>query len=415
IHLVEEAQSNKAPSQTIVERFAQYYTPAVFMLAIGIATVPPLLLQAPFEEWFYRALVLLVISCPCAFVISTPVSVVSALTNAARNGLLLKGGKHLELLARVRAVAFDKTGTLTQGKPSVTDIVNLNSLSENDILRIAAAAELWSEHHLADALLRKAAEKGISIVNVIADEDFLSIAGKGISTTVEGKRYIVGNHQLIEELGVCTPRVERVLSEFERQGKTVVILSDERQVLGVIAIADAIRNEGTGTVEALHSLGVERVALLTGDNKGTAHVVANQLGLDERQAELLPLDKLGAIKALQEQYTTVAMVGDGVNDAPALAAADVGIAMGGVGSDTALETADVVLMSDNIAKVPFAIALGKKTVGVIKQNIALALLTKLVFITLGVFGMTSLWLAILADDGATLVVILNGLRLLRKV
>lgn len=412
IHLVEEAQSKKAPSQTFVEQFAYYYTPSVFALALIVAAVPPLLFHAAFGDWFYRSLVLLVIACPCALVISTPVSIVSALTNAARHGILFKGGKHLEKLSHVKAVAFDKTGTLTEGKPSITDIISLDSLPPREILRITAIAELKSEHHLADAFLRKAQEENISIENISA-ENFSSIAGKGIRATVDGKSYIVGNHQLIEEMGVCSPKVERILSELEQQGKTVVILSNEQHTLGVIAIADRVRGESIGTIKKLHSLGIAKVILLTGDNSGTAAAVAKQLHVDELKAELLPGDKLVEIQKIKAEHGSVAMVGDGINDAPALAAADVGIAMGGIGSDTALETADVVLMSDNIAKIPYGIMLGKKTVSIIKQNIALALLTKIVFIVLGVFGWTSLWLAILADDGATLLVILNSLRLLK--
>ncbi len=412
IHLVEDAQSKKAPMQTFVERFAMYYTPAVFALAILVAAVPPVLFGAGFLDWFYRALVLLVIACPCAFVISTPVSLISAMTNAARHGILLKGGKHLETLAKVRAVAFDKTGTLTRGKPVVTDILSLNGMSPNDILRVAASAELKSEHHLAEALLVKAHESGISVSGAQVEE-FTAIAGKGIRATIDGRLYVVGNHQLIEDMGVCSPEVEEILQRLELQGKTVLVLSDERSVLGVIAVADRIRAESAAAVTELHRLGVEKVVLLTGDNEAIASATATELSLDEVKAQLLPQEKLQAIQELKSRHAPVVMVGDGINDAPALAAADVGIAMGRAGSDTALETADVVLMSDNIAKVPYAIALGKRTLRIIKQNIALALLTKLVFLVLGVFGLTSLWLAILADDGATLVVLLNGMRLLR--
>lgn len=413
IHLVEEAQSEKAPSQAFVERFARYYSPAVFGLALGLAIFPPLLLDASFEVWFYRALVLLVIACPCALVISTPVTLVSALTNAARHGVLVKGGRHLEVLAGVRAFAFDKTGTLTEAQLTVTDIIPLNGLPPLEILRVTAAAELKSEHHLADALLRKAEEEGISLSDVTT-EDFSSITGKGIRTRVDGVTYIVGNHQLMEDLGVCSEAVERVLDSLERQGKTVVILADDRQVLGAIAVADRIRTESGSTVQALHELGVERVVLLTGDNQKTGSAVAEKLKVDELRAELLPEQKLDVVRELKARYGSVAMVGDGINDAPALAAADVGIAMGGIGSDTALETADIALMADNIGKVPFGMLLGKKTLRVIKQNITLALLTKAVFIVLGMVGLSSLWLAILADDGAALLVILNGLRVLRE-
>ena len=411
IHLVEEAQSKKAPSQTFIEHFARYYTPSVFGLAIVVAAVPPLLLGLPFEDWLYRSLVLLVIACPCALVISTPVTLVSALANAAHHGILVKGGKHLETLAGIRAVAFDKTGTLTEGQLTVTDIVPLNMIPPPEILRITAAAELKSEHHFAEALLRKAASESIDLGSILT-EDFSSITGKGIRTKVDGKAYVVGNHQLVEELGICSPAVEKVLRHLESQGKSVIILADDAQVLGAIAVADRVRDESGQVVRSLHSLGVRHVILLTGDNKGTASTVAAELQVDEVRSELLPDQKLAAIRELRVRFGSVAMVGDGINDAPALAAADVGIAMGGIGSDTALETADIVLMTDNISKVPYSISLGKKALRIIKQNIALALLTKGVFLVLGIFGLSSLWLAIFADDGAALIVILNGLRLL---
>jgi Cd2+/Zn2+-exporting ATPase len=310
-------------------------------------------------------------------------------------------------------VAFDKTGTLTEGQLTVTDVVPLNTPSPTEILRITAAAELKSEHHLADALLRKAEEEGISLTDV-ATEEFSSITGKGIRTKVDGKSYVLGNHQLMEDLRVCSPAVEEVLFGLERQGKTVVILSDGRQVLGAIAVSDEIRSESGSTVRELHTLGIKKVVLLTGDNRGTASAVAADLKVDELNAELLPEQKLEVIKNLRSRFGSVAMVGDGINDAPALAAADVGIAMGGVGSDIALESADIALMADNISKVPYAIALGKKALRIVRQNITLALLTKGTFLILGALGFSSLWLAILADDGAALLVILNGLRLLRN-
>ncbi|MCX6133657.1 MAG: heavy metal translocating P-type ATPase [Ignavibacteriales bacterium] len=413
IHLVEEAQNKKAPSQTAVERFARYYTPAIFILAFCVALIPPIFFGGLFADWFYRSLVLLVIACPCALVISTPVTLAGAITNAARNGILIKGGRHLELLAGLRAIAFDKTGTLTQGRAVVTDVMPLNSLPEQEILRIAAAAELHSEHHLAEALLRKARESGIQLSD-IQTEDFASMTGKGIRTRVDGTTYIVGNHLLMEELGICSPLVEQKLAQLEEAGKTVVILADEKSVLGLIAISDQVRSEGPGTIRKLRELGIHRVALLTGDNEGTARAVAEQLEVSDLHFGLLPDAKLRAIEELRKRYGCVGMVGDGINDAPALAAADVGIAMGGAGSDIALETGDVVLLSDNIEKIPYAIALGKKAVRIIWQNISIALATKSVFLVLGVFGWTSLWLAILADDGAALIVILNALRVLKQ-
>ncbi|HWP81439.1 MAG TPA: heavy metal translocating P-type ATPase [Bacteroidota bacterium] len=412
VHLIEEAQRKKAPSQSFIESFARYYTPAVFLLAIGIALAPPLLYAQPFGDWFYRALVLLVIACPCALVISTPVTIVSALTNAARRGILVKGGKYLELLARVRSVALDKTGTLTQGKPRVTDIVPLNSLSPRELLRIAAALELKSEHHLAGAFLEKIQEEGVTVDDIPIDQ-FTSMTGRGVRGIIGSASYLAGNHQLIEEMGLCSPDLETIFSRLEAEGKTVVALARDTEVLGVMGIVDPLRSESQKAIQELHALGVENITMLTGDNRGTAEALAKQVNLHETKAELLPDQKLAVISDLQRRYGVVAMVGDGINDAPALASADIGIAMGGVGSDTALETADVVLMNDDLSKLPYSITLGKRALRIIKQNIVVALLTKAVFLMLGVFGMTSLWLAILADDGATLVVILNSLRLLK--
>jgi Cd2+/Zn2+-exporting ATPase len=346
-------------------------------------------------------------------VISTPVTVVSALTSAARLGILIKGGRHLEQLASVRALALDKTGTLTMGQPTITDIIPVNSLSSNEILRIAAAVEMRSEHHLADAFLRRADQEKIDLEGITV-EHFDSITGKGIKATVNSKVYWIGNHPLVEEIGVCSPDLEALLSSLEREGKTSVVLTDESEALGVIGIADQLRCESSQAVQALHAQGIRPVVLLTGDNRGAAEAIGRNLGVDETRYELMPADKLSAILSLQSEHGVVAMVGDGINDGPALAAADVGIAMGGVGSDTALETADVVLMSDNLMRIPAAIQLGKSALSIIKQNIVFALAVKALFLGLGVLGMTSLWLAILADDGATLVVILNSLRLLRN-
>ncbi len=413
IHMIEEAQSKKAPVQTFIERFASYYTPSVFLAALIIVGIPPLLFGAPFDVWLYRGLVLLVIACPCALVISTPVTVVSALTSAARLGILIKGGRHLEQLASVRAVALDKTGTLTMGSPAITDVIAVDSLPQADILRIAAALELRSEHHLADAFLRKAAQEHLNFDEIEIDL-FDSITGKGIKARVGSQTYWIGNHSLIEEIGVCSPRLESIIHSLERDGKTSVVLAGESGPLGVIGIADRVRAESPDAVRALHQEGIRSVVLLTGDNRGSAESVARSLGVDEARFELMPADKLTAVRSLQSSHGCVAMVGDGINDGPALAAADVGIAMGGAGSDTVLETSDVVLMADNLMRIPTAIRLGKKSLSIIRQNIAIALIVKALFLTLGVLGMTSLWLAILADDGATLVVILNSLRMLRN-
>lgn len=414
VHLIEVAQSKKAPSQTFIERFAAVYTPAVFFTALGLVLIPHLLFQAPFDVWLYRGLVLLVIACPCALVISTPVTVVSALTHAARTGVLIKGGRHLESLASIKAIALDKTGTLTMGAPSVTDIIAVDSLSHAEILRLAAAMETRSEHHLADAFQRKAAEENIDL-NGIRIERFDSLTGKGIKADINAKTYWIGNHSLMEELGRCSRDLESILSSLEQQGKTGVILADESGALGVIGIADRLRKESTRAVASLHKEGIRPIVLLTGDNRGAAESAARDLGVDEVRFELMPAQKVEAVQELRARHGVVAMVGDGINDGPALASADVGIAMGGIGSDTALETADVVLMSDDLAKIPAAYRLGKKARSIIRENVFFALAVKALFLGLGILGMTSLWLAILADDGATLVVVFNSLRLLRRM
>jgi len=409
--LIEEAQAQRAPSQTFVEKFAAYYTPAVIAIAAMIAAIPPLIFAEPFDEWFYRALVLLVIACPCALVISTPVSIVSGLTNAARNGLLIKGGRHLEEIGSIRAIAFDKTGTLTEGTPRVTDVIPLNALTPQQIIRIAAAIESKSEHHLADAVLMKAFEENIAFQN-ITHQRFESLMGRGVRATVDGTTYYIGNHDLIEERGICSPRVEQSLRKLEAEGKTAIILGTEKEVLGIIGIADTIRPEAPDVMQELRRQGIEKLIMITGDNEGTARAIAQKVGIDEFHAAVMPDEKVRHAQRLKQRYGKVAMVGDGVNDAPALAAADVGIAMGTTGTDIALETSDIVIASDELPKITHLISLSKKTLRVIKQNIAVALATKLVFLLLGAFGIATLWMAILADDGAAIVVILNSLRLL---
>jgi Cd2+/Zn2+-exporting ATPase len=412
IRLVEEAQSERAPSQHFVERFARYYTPIVIGLAISVAIIPPFLLHAAFQEWFYRALVLLVIACPCALVISTPVAIVSGLTNAARRGILIKGGRQLELLGSIRAIAFDKTGTLTEGMPKVTDVIPLNSLSKKEILSIAAAIESRSEHPIAAAVLDKAAEKDAQFENV-SFQHFEALAGRGITATIRGTAYFVGNHQLFEEKGICSPKVEEILNLLESEGKTTIIVGTDNEAVGVIGITDTVREESRRTIQQLHRDGVGKVIMLTGDNPTTAKLIADQIGIEEYQSLLLPEEKVKFVKRLKDEYEIVAMVGDGVNDAPALAASTVGIAMGTTGTDAAFETADIVLMSDDLSNIPYTVALSKNVVAIIKQNIVFALITKIIFLVLGMFGMATLWMALLADDGATLIVILNGLRALK--
>lgn len=411
IHLVEEAQSKKAPAQQFVDRFARVYTPAVILLALGVASVPPLFFGQPFSEWFYRALVLLVIACPCALVISTPITIVSALTNAARNGVLIKGGAYLEILASIRTFVFDKTGTLTEGSVRITDIVPLNSLSREDILTIAASLERYSEHHIAAAVMRTALEHDISFDSVSIDS-FTSVTGRGVSGVINGKRYAIGNHQFCEEEGKCSPRIHRELDRLEGEGKTVLILWSESEPISVIGVADQLRSNAHQAIEALHREGVNAIVMLTGDNEQTARAIARTLRIDAVRANLLPEDKLRAVTELKAT-SKVAMIGDGINDAPALAAADVGIAMGTAGSDTAIETADIALMGDDLTKLAYLKRLSKKTVRIVKQNIILSIGIKLIFLALAVPGYATLWMAITADEGAALIVIANGLRLLR--
>jgi Zn2+/Cd2+-exporting ATPase len=410
IALVELAQSQRAPSQAFVERFARYYTPAVIALAIAIALIPPLVMGQPFATWVYRALVLLVISCPCALVISTPVSVVSAIAAAARKGVLIKGGVHLERSGTVRCVAFDKTGTLTKGSPHVVEVIPLNDTAADEILEIAAGLEARSEHPIGRAILARAVESGIALPE---SEEFRSIPGRGAEAMVAGLHALVGNHRLIEERGLCNAGIHSKLDLLAASGRTAVLVARPERPLGIIALADRSRESGRDTIEMLRGLGVERIVMLTGDNQASAEALARELGVDEIHAELLPHDKVEAVQKLRQKYGTVAMVGDGVNDAPALAAADVGIAMGTAGTDAALETADIALMADELLKIPFAIRLGRATLRNIQVNVTLSLALKAVFLALAVVGWATLWMAVMADLGASLLVIANGMRLLR--
>jgi Cd2+/Zn2+-exporting ATPase len=410
IALVELAQAQRAPSQAFVERFARYYTPAVIALAIGIAVVPPFLFGHPFGTWFYRALVLLVISCPCALVISTPVSVVSAIATAARRGVLIKGGAHLERIGSIRCIAFDKTGTLTTGVPHVVDVIPLNETAIDEILEIAAGLEARSEHPVGRAILARAVESGIALP---ASVEFQSIPGRGAEAMVGGHSALIGNHRLIEERGLCTAAIHSTLDALAATGRTAVLVAREGRPLGIIALADRTRDSARDAIELLRHQGVRRIVMLTGDNQASADALAREVGVDETLAELLPHDKVAAVHTLKQKYGTVAMIGDGVNDAPALAAADVGIAMGAAGTDAALETADIVLMADELLKIPFAVRLGRATLRNIQVNVALSLGLKAVFLALAVMGSATLWMAVMADMGASLLVIANGMRLLR--
>jgi len=411
VSLVEVAQAQRAPSQAFVERFARYYTPAVILMAIGIALAPPLFFAQPFGTWFYRALVLLVISCPCALVISTPVSVVSAIAAAARKGVLIKGGAHLERLAAVRCFAFDKTGTLTRGAPHVVQVIPLNGADERMVLETAAGLEARSEHPVGRAILARAVEYGVAWPEC---SQFQSLPGRGAEAIVRGQPALVGNHRLIEERGICNPGIHRQLDELAAAGRTAVLVATMGRPLGIIALADRARETSADAVDMLHAMGIDRIVMLTGDNKAAASGLGQTLRVDEVRAELLPEDKVTAVNDLRRQHGTVAMVGDGVNDAPALAAADIGIAMGVAGTDAALETADVALMADDLLKIPFAVRLGRATVRNIHTNIAVSLGLKAVFLVLAIAGSATLWMAVVADMGASLLVIANGMRLLRE-
>ncbi len=410
IALVELAQSQRAPSQAFVERFAHYYTPAIIALAIGISVVPPFLLGEPFGVWFYRALVLLVISCPCALVISTPVSVVSAIATAARKGVLIKGGAHLERIGSIKCVAFDKTGTLTKGVPHVVDVLPLNETAIDEILEIAAGLEARSEHPVGRAILARAVESGIALP---ASAEFQSIPGRGAEAIVGGHPALIGNHRLIEERGLCNAAIHARLDALAAWGRTAVLVARDGRPLGIIALADRPRESARDAIELLRHYGVQRVVLLTGDNHASAEALARDVGIDETHAELLPHDKVAVIHKLKAAYGTVAMVGDGVNDAPALAAADVGIAMGAAGTDAALETADIALMADELLKIPFTVRLGRATLRNIQMNVAFSLGLKAIFLALAMTGSATLWMAVMADMGASLLVIANGMRLLR--
>ncbi len=410
IHLVERAQAQRAPSQAFVDRFARIYTPVVLGLAVVVAVAPPLALGGAWSVWIYRSLVLLVISCPCALVISTPVSIVSALAGAARRGVLVKGGVHLETLARVRCVAFDKTGTLTRGHLRVEDVEALDGAPPAAVLALAASLEARSEHPIGRAIVRRAEAAGIAAPPAQA---FQSLPGRGAEARVGDIAALVGNHRLFEERRLCSPAIDARLEALAARGATAVLVASNGAPIGIIAVADEVRESGREAIERLRAQGVERVALLTGDNRVAARAVAGLLGIDDADAELLPEDKVDAIGRLRARHGAVAMIGDGVNDAPALAAADVGIAMGAAGTDAALETADVALMADELIKLPYAFRLSRATVRTIRANIAFSLALKAIVLALGVAGLATLWMAVVADMGASLIVIANGMRLLR--
>ncbi|MEK4191432.1 heavy metal translocating P-type ATPase [Paenibacillus sp. FSL L8-0494] len=411
IHLVEEAQAERAPSQAFVDKFAKYYTPAIVILALLIAVAPPLLFGGDWSEWIYQGLAVLVVGCPCALVVSTPVAVVTAIGNAARNGVLIKGGIHLEEAGALKAIAFDKTGTLTKGIPAVTDIVTYSG-NENELMTVTAAIEKGSQHPLASAIIRKAEQNGLNF-NSVSVEEFQSITGKGVKAIVNNQMYYVGSPNLFEELHqTIDSSIKEKITHMQTEGKTVMVLGTEKKILSLIAVADELRESSKEVITKLNNIGIETV-MLTGDNQRTAAAIGKKVGVSDIKADLLPEDKLNFIKELRTKHHSVAMVGDGVNDAPALAASNVGVAMGGAGTDTALETADIALMSDDLSKLPYTIKLSRKALIIIKQNITFSLAIKLVALLLVMPGWLTLWIAIFADMGATLIVTLNSLRLLK--
>ncbi|MEH6948350.1 heavy metal translocating P-type ATPase [Bacillus sp. JJ634] len=409
IHLVEEAQEQKAPTEAFVDKFASIYTPIVFLLALAIMVLPPLFGFGTWGEWFYKGLELLVVACPCALVISTPVAIVSAIGNAAKNGVLIKGGTFLEKAGAITAIAFDKTGTLTEGKPKVSEIKTLNG-SEEELLSIALTLEDYSTHPIAQAIVGYANEKGIRPKN---GELFKSIVGKGVQATIQEDIFYAGNLKLFEELNVSLEDIKKHVQEIQSKGKTVVIVGTQNQIIGIIAVSDTIRETSASALKALKQSGVNQTVMLTGDNEGTAKMIASEANVNRYFAELLPEDKVDAIKKLQNEGHKVAMVGDGINDAPALATADLGIAMGGAGTDTAMETADIVLMADNLDKLPHTMKLSRKALTIIKQNIWFSIIIKVIALVLIFPGWLTLWMAVLSDTGAALIVILNAIRLLK--
>jgi len=410
IKAVEEAQGARAPTQRFVDQFSRIYTPAVFAFALAVAVIPPLFMAGAWFDWIYRALVLLVVACPCALVISTPVTIVSGLAAAARKGILVKGGVYLEGGRKLDFLALDKTGTITHGKPVQTNHVVLDPLFEGRAQALAASLADRSDHPVSRAIAVLANEQQLTLSEVSA---FEALAGRGVRGEVDGELYHLGNHRLVEELGLCSPQLEAQLDALERQGKTVVLLLDKSGPLALFAVADTVKDSSREAIAELHELGIKTV-MLTGDNPHTAQAIAAQVGIDQAHGNLLPADKLKTIEDLYAQGHRVGMVGDGINDAPALARSEIGFAMAAAGTDTAIETADVALMDDDLRKIPAFVRLSRQTATILTQNIVLALGIKAVFLAITFAGMATMWMAVFADMGVSLLVVFNGLRLLRK-
>ena len=413
IHLVEEAQGERAPAQAFVDKFAKYYTPIIMLIALLVAVVPPLFFGGDWDTWVYQGLSLLVVGCPCSLVISTPVSIVSAIGNSAKNGVLVKGGIYLEEIGGLQAIAFDKTGTLTKGKPVVTDFIPYSQhMDEQKSLSIITALETLSQHPLASAIISKAMIDNVDYKSIEID-NFSSITGKGVKGDVDGITYYIGSSKLFESSLEKSQSISQTYQSLQKKGKTAMLFGTESNILAIIAVADEVRESSKEVIAQLHKLGIAHTIMLTGDSNDTAQFIGKEIGVSDIKAELMPEDKLTYIKELKQTYGKVAMIGDGVNDAPALAASTVGIAMGGAGTDTALETADVALMGDDLKKLPFIVNLSRKTLKIIKQNITFSLGIKLLALLLVLPGWLTLWIAIVADMGATLLVTLNGLRLMK--
>ncbi|MBK5411296.1 heavy metal translocating P-type ATPase [Pseudomonas sp. TH34] len=410
IHAVEQAQGARAPTQRFVDTFAKVYTPAVFIFALGVALIPPLFMGGVWFEWVYRALVLLVVACPCALVISTPVTIVSGLAAAARKGILIKGGVYLEGGYKLDYLALDKTGTITHGKPVQTDYLALFPNMEDSAPALAASLAGRSDHPVSLAIANAAVDKNLAVHTV---DNFEALTGRGVKGEINGEVYYLGNHRLVEELNLCSPALEKKLFALEKQGKSVVLLLDKSGPLALFAVADTVKDTSREAIQQLHDLGIKTL-MLTGDNSHTAKAIADQVGIDQAQGDLLPTDKLQAIEALYAKGHRVGMVGDGINDAPALARSEIGFAMAAAGTDTAIETADVALMDDDLRKIPAFIRLSRQTSSILKQNIALALVIKAIFLAVTFLGMATMWMAVFADMGVSLLVVFNGLRLLRK-
>lgn len=409
IHAVEQAQGSKAPTQRFVDQFARVYTPTVFAIALTVAMLPPWLLGGSWHDWIYKALVLLVIACPCALVISTPVTIVSGLAAAARHGILIKGGSYLEQGRLLKWLALDKTGTITHGQPQQTDFELLVDVTAEHCRRLAASLAGRSDHPVSQAIAR-AVDGEVGVHDPV--EAFEALPGRGVRGVIGGKTYLLGNHRLVHELERCSPSIEARLDELERQGKSVVMLIDEHRVLALFAVADTVKHSSRDAIAELHELGVKTV-MLTGDNPHTAEAIAKTVGIDQARGNQMPEDKRKAVESFEKEGP-VGMVGDGINDAPALARAHIGFAMGAMGTDTAIETADVALMDDDLRKIPTFIRLSQATRAVLLQNITLALGIKGVFLALTLGGLGTMWMAVFADVGASLLVVGNGLRLLRK-